>query len=77
MTTPLAKTLIEAREAKGLTPTQAARDLGVRYSYLWRWEQGFVIPSARNLIKLAEYYRLDPIDMLAVALKIKEAPINA
>ena len=55
--------LREHRIRLGLSPTQVAAAIGVCDASLRSWESGKKSPSADNLIKLAQYYKV-PVDEL-------------
>lgn len=44
------------RESKGITKTQASRDLGVPYTTYYNYENAVCEPSASMLVKIALYY---------------------
>jgi len=60
----LAQTLCRARTAAGLTQRQVADAIAVPHSCPSRWERGISRPNAANLLALAEFYALDPSDLL-------------
>lgn len=49
----LAKSLLRARIARGLTQTQLAEAMGVGQSYISQLENATVLPSHKNLKKIA------------------------
>ena len=59
-------TLVKLRTAKGKTQSQVARALDISERVYVRWEHGDTLPSAPNLIKLADYFGVHP-RVLAVA----------
>lgn len=43
---------------KGVTPTQAARDVGIRQSVVSMWKKRGSTPNGKTLNKLAEYFEV-------------------
>ena len=56
--------IVCAREAKGWTRAQLARQVGVRYDVIGRWERG-ALPRPEGLHKLAEVLALDYLDLVS------------
>ncbi|WP_330873277.1 helix-turn-helix transcriptional regulator [Lacticaseibacillus saniviri] len=42
-----------------------------------KWENDQTVPSERSIRKLAEYYNIDPLELLALAYPDKYAPLQA
>lgn len=59
----LRKKLATLRSEQGLTQAELARAVGVSRQTVSRWERGFIVPSAANLISLGCLYGL-PLDEL-------------
>lgn len=57
--------------AKGVTPTQVARDLGLRQSTVSMWKKQGTTPKYDTLRKLADYFRVDVDDLLVENWGIK------
>lgn len=57
--------------AKGVTPTQVARDLGLRQSTVSMWKKQGTTPKYDTLRKLADYFRVDVDDLLVESWGIK------
>lgn len=55
------------RDAKGLSQEALAQQLGVRLNTVGRWERDEVIISADNLVKLVDYFEVEP-ETLGLAL---------
>ena len=60
----LAKRIVEAREAIGLSTAQLAHRLGVRTATLASWEQGKAEPRTNRLIMLAGLLSVSPTWLL-------------
>lgn len=56
--------LTALRVERGLTQAALARTVGVSRQTVSRWERGFIVPSAANLISLSQLYGV-PLDELA------------
>ncbi len=58
---PRAKLSIrELRAAAGKTQAEVARALEVSERVYVRWEHGDVLPDARNLVRLADFFGVHP-----------------
>ena len=57
---PDTKSLKDLRHAAGKTIRQVALDLGVPERNYVRWEQGDTLPSAENLVRVADYFGVHP-----------------
>lgn len=55
--------LTALRVERGLTQAELARAVGVSRQTVSRWERGFIVPSAANLISLSRLYGV-PLDEL-------------
>lgn len=53
----------QRRQAKGWTPSQLAKRVGVTRESVWHWERG-TLPHGRSLRKLAEAFEVDHIDLV-------------
>jgi ribosome-binding protein aMBF1 (putative translation factor) len=49
----IARAILRARDASGLTQAQLAERMGTSQSYIARLESGRTLPSARTLLKIA------------------------
>ena len=56
---------------KGVTPTQVARDLGLRQSTVSMWKKQGTTPKYDTLRKLADYFGVDVDDLLVENWGIK------
>lgn len=73
--TTLGTMLAQAREAAGLSATDAARELGVVSTTVRRWELGQSVASRATVAFLAQVYGVDPTEASAwatLAVKGKE-----
>jgi transcriptional regulator with XRE-family HTH domain len=52
--------LVKLRAAKGKTQSEVARALDISERVYVRWEHGDTLPSAKNLIKLADFFGVHP-----------------
>lgn len=52
------------REQRGVSQNQAALDLGLFQSHLWRIEIGENLPSVKTLEKICEYLDVTATDIL-------------
>jgi len=50
----------DARDAKDWTQRKLAAELGVDIRAVSRWERGGIMPSTKNLMRLAELLDRDP-----------------
>jgi transcriptional regulator with XRE-family HTH domain len=58
------KILKELRQEKGLSQTQLGKILGyTSHSIIAQWENGKLMPSVENLIKIAKYFN-ESVDYL-------------
>lgn len=60
-------------EEKGVTPTQAARDVGIRQSVVSMWKKRGSTPSGKTLNKLAEYFEVSTDCLLGKVIDAKKA----
>ena len=60
-------------EEKGVTPTQAARDAGIRQSVVSMWKKRGSTPSGKTLNKLAEYFEVSTDYLLGKVIDAKKA----
>ena len=54
----------QRREAKGWTPSQLARRVGVGRQAVRSWEERGSLPNVQSLRKLAEVFRVDQLDLV-------------
>lgn len=59
-------------EEKGVTPTQAARDVGIRQSVVSMWKKRGSTPSGKTLNKLAEYFGVSTDYLLGKIIDAKK-----
>lgn len=59
-------------EDKGVTPTQAARDVGIRQSVVSMWKKRGSTPSGKTLNKLAEYFEVSTDYLLGKVIDAKK-----
>lgn len=59
-------------EEKGVTPTQAARDVGIRQSVVSMWKKRGSTPSGKTLNKLAEYFEVSTDYLLGKVIDAKK-----
>ena len=50
------RAIIEARQALGLSQTDAAYVIGVCPNAVFEWEAGYVAPRLRSVLKIADAY---------------------
>jgi len=62
----------EIRGAAGKTQREVAAAVGVTERTYVRWEQGDVLPDAVNLIRLADYFRVQPRQLLPEGQPVTE-----
>ncbi len=53
----------QRRAAKGWTPSELARRVGVTRESVWHWERG-ALPRGQSLRKLAEVFEMDQLDLV-------------
>jgi transcriptional regulator with XRE-family HTH domain len=63
LTDTLPEFLVSCRERLGKSRYRAAKELGVDYTTLYRWETGKVAPEFPSLARLASYYDLAPAEL--------------
>ena len=63
----------QRRQAKGWTPSQLAKRVGVTRESIWHWERG-TLPKAQSLRKLAEVFEVDELDLVNELLDWQRAP---
>jgi transcriptional regulator with XRE-family HTH domain len=66
----LIKTLIEKREASGLTQTELAKRMGEYQSFVARLESGQRRVDVVEFLELAQILKFDPIETLKQLLKL-------
>lgn len=54
----------EIRKSRAKTQRQVAAAVGVTERTYIRWEVGTVIPDAVNLVRLADFFEVEPRDLL-------------
>ena len=59
-------------EDKGVTPTQVARDVGIRQSVVSMWKKRGSTPSGKTLNKLAEYFEVSTDYLLGKVIDARE-----
>lgn len=59
-------------EKKGITPTQAARDVGIRQSVVSMWKKRGSTPSGKTLNRLAEYFEVSTDYLLGKVINARE-----
>ncbi len=59
-----AKLIAKARKAKGWTPAEFAREMGVSRSTVHAWEHGGAGPKRDRLREIAEKLELDVLELL-------------
>lgn len=70
--TSLGSRIRELRYQRGIGIKRLAPELGVDYSYLSRVENEKVIPSARIIDRLSEYFGQDRDELMLLAEKVPE-----
>lgn len=68
------KILLRLRKEKGLSQTELAEELGIARQTVSRWEAGFAMPSAENLIGLSRVYGIPPEEILRGGAVKAETP---
>lgn len=66
----------KAREAAGLTLTEAATRLGITPAAVYQWENGMTLPDAKRLAAIAELYGTTVDYLLSSADDTSEAETN-
>jgi transcriptional regulator with XRE-family HTH domain len=54
------KTLLELREEKNVSQKEVADNCNLERAYISRLERGLLQPSLTTIIKLAEYFQVEP-----------------
>ena len=73
-TLPIGKVIREFRELRGLSKGRLERLSHVGGGYLTRVEEGSMIPSLRNIERLAKALKLEPWELVLHAQKLKHNP---
>ena len=63
-------------ESKGVTPTQVARDTGIRQSTVSMWKRQGTTPKYETLLKLADYFGVS-VNCLLTGEQTKKSPSEA
>ena len=64
----------QRREAKGWTQAQLARRVGVTRVAVHHWEERDSMPSAQSLLRLAEVFEVDQLDLVNEILAWQRTP---
>lgn len=59
--------LREYRNKAGITAQQAATEIGVSITTMFKWERGETDPDAKNVLSLCAIYGTDPNHLLGFA----------
>lgn len=62
------------REALGMSRSELARKMQVRWSTVWRWEEGKVEVSWTTLSQIAEILDVPPIDLISRLADLAPTP---
>ena len=58
--------LRDQRKLCGFTPTEVAEYLNIDRSVIYRWENGYRLPSVENLYNIAVLYGVDMEELIEV-----------